>query len=96
MPLKEDQSRPKVSHTISTQTSYANPLIDNDSSTFPDPIPPYQAQLGFTPEGIVLEGRQPGCVLNRALSAETLSHILIEDDLKYLGIKPAAHRRSTR
>ncbi|KAL8793215.1 MAG: hypothetical protein Q9195_004151 [Heterodermia aff. obscurata] len=45
-----------------------------------------QGELGLTPMGLVLEGRQPGCVLNRDLSPDTLSHILVEDNLKWLGI----------
>lgn len=40
----------------------------------------------------MLEGRQPGCVLNRKLSADTLSHILIEDNLLVLGIPVHAKR----
>ena len=55
-------------------------------------------ELVLTPIGIVLEGRPPGCVINRDLSPDTLSHILIEDNLKWLGIEKARGRQpvSTR
>ena len=43
--------------------------------------------------GIVLIGRQPGCVLNRTLSSDTLSHILINDNLLALDIPIAAGRQ---
>ena len=51
-------------------------------------------ELGRTPMGLVLEGRQPGCVLNRDLSPDTLSHILLEDNLRWLGIEKARGRKS--
>ncbi|CAF9939675.1 MAG: hypothetical protein HETSPECPRED_001853 [Heterodermia speciosa] len=51
-------------------------------------------ELGCTPTGLVLEGRQPGCVLNRDLSPDTLSHILVEDNLRWLGIEKARGRKS--
>ena len=51
-------------------------------------------ELGRTPMGLVLEGRQPGCVLNRDLSPDTLSHVLVEDNLKWLGIEKARGRKS--
>ena len=50
--------------------------------------------IGFSRDGWVLEGRQPGCILERKLSNDTLSHILVEDNLIVLGI-PINSDRST-
>ena len=50
--------------------------------------------LGFCKDGLYLQGRAPGCRLRRELSSDTLSHILHEDNLLFLGIPLAAHRPS--
>ena len=77
---------PSISTLASAKTLFAPPT----SQRTPLPLAPRNRQIstgiGLTRDGWVLEGRQPGCLLNRKLSAETLSHILIEDNLLVLGI----------
>ncbi|KAG7008327.1 hypothetical protein G7Y79_00006g019470 [Physcia stellaris] len=83
---------PSISTLASAKTIFAPPT----SQRTPLPLASRNRQvstgIGLTRDGWVLEGRQPGCVLNRKLSAETLSHILIEDNLLVLGI-PARSKR---
>lgn len=50
-------------------------------------------QHDHTSSGLVLKGCQPGCVLNRTLSSDTLSHIFIKNNLLALGIPAAAGRK---
>ena len=62
----------------------------------PKPNKPEDNNLGFCADGLYLQGRAPGCRLRRELSADTLSHILHEDNLLWLGIPLAPHRASKR
>ena len=50
-------------------------------------------QRDHTSSGLVLKGCQPGCVLKGTLSSDTLSHVLISDNLLALGIPAAAGRQ---
>ena len=85
---------PKPSdHSVSNSNSApsTNPPVNSTTEPRPRVV---SNSIGFSRDGWVLEGRQPGCILNRKLSNDTLSHILVEDNLIVLGI-PINSERST-
>ena len=90
--VERQQARGPSSGTIPSNSVLPVP---NESGSQVQPTTQLRShnELGLTPIGIVLEGRPPGCVLNRDLNPDTLSHILIEDNLIWLGIEKASGRQ---
>lgn len=100
----QTQKMPRKNPNYSTKRVKPSPLptparsiFPSSSTSAPTPIAQRNRQvstgIGYTRDGWVLEGRQPGCVLRRELSAETLGHILIEDNLLVLGIPVNPERK---
>lgn len=88
IPKPSDYSLPN------SKASSSNISTASSSSTIAPRPRIISSSIGYSRDGWVLEGRQPGCILNRKLSRDTLSHILIEDNLIVLGI-PMDPERST-